>query len=105
MIFMDSFNAWFIASKNQIETNYFKKISIDNKELKVQINKKAKQLWSNMPDIEKNEWKNKIEIIDEVKPQKLTKLVLKTPKVKKKKNTKKAKKSKKRRKEKKSTLQ
>ena len=95
MIFMDSFNAWFMENKDQIEIDYFKTISIDNKELNVQINKKAKQLWSNMPDIEKNEWKNKIEIIDEVKPQKLTKLVLKTPKVKKKKKTKKAKKSKK----------
>ena len=96
---MDSFNAWFMENKDQIEIDYFKTISIDNKELNVQINKKAKQLWSNMPDIEKNEWKNRIQIIDEVKPVKINKLVLKIPILKKK--TKKVKKNKKSKKSKK----
>ena len=45
-----------------------------------------------MTDVEKNEWKNKIEIVEEVKPQQLNKLVLKIPKVKKEKKVKKAKK-------------
>ena len=99
MIFMDSFNAWFMENKDQIEIDYFKTISIDNKELNVQINKKAKQLWSNMPDIEKNEWKNRKQIIDEVKPTKINKLVLKIPILKKK--TKKVKKNKKSKKSKK----
>ena len=99
MLFMDSFNAWFMENKDQIEIDYFKTISIDNKELNVQINKKAKQLWSNMPDIEKNEWKNRIQIIDEVKPVKINKLVLKIPILKKK--TKKVKKNKKSKKSKK----
>ena len=93
---MDPFNAWFIANKDRIKTDYFKSISIDYKELNVQINKKAKQLWSNMTDIEKNEWKNKIEIIDEVKFNKINKLVLKPPILKKKtKKNKKVKKTKK----------
>jgi hypothetical protein len=82
MIFMNPFSAWFKVNKEQIKSNYFKITSLDNKQLNVQLNKKAKQLWSNMTDVEKNEWKNKIEIVEEVNPQQLTKLVLKTPNVK-----------------------
>lgn len=98
MIFMDPFSAWFKFNKDQIKSNYYKITSLDRKQLNVQLNQKAKQLWSNMTDVEKNEWKNKIEIAVEVKPTQLTKLVLKTPKGKKvkkvkKKTKKKAKKS------------
>jgi hypothetical protein len=83
MKFMDPFNAWFEINKEQIKSEYFKITSLDSKQVNVQLNQKAKQLWSNMTDVEKNEWKNKIEIVEEVKPQQLNKLVLKTPKVKK----------------------
>lgn len=95
MTFMDPFNAWFKFNKDQIESEHFKITSLDYTQINVQLYKKAKQLWSNMTDVEKNEWKNKIEIVEEVKPQQLTKLVLKTPKVKKIKKTKKVKKQKK----------
>jgi hypothetical protein len=98
---MDPFSAWFKFNKDQIKSNYFKITSLDDN-LSVHLNQKAKQLWSNMTDVEKNEWKNKIEIVEEVKPQQLNKLVLKTPKVKVKnpKKTKKAKKAKKKTKKK-----
>ena len=88
MTFMDPFSAWFKFNKDQIKSNYFKITSLDDKQLNVQLNQKAKQLWSNMTDVEKNEWKNKIEIVEEVKPQQLNKLVLKIPKVKKEKKVK-----------------
>jgi len=79
MIFMDPFSAWFNVNKEQIKSKYFQITSLDNKHLNFQINQKAKQLWSNMTDVEKNEWNKKIEIVEEVKPTQLTKLVLKTP--------------------------
>ena len=82
MKYLNPFSAWFTLNKEQIKNDYFKISSLSN-ELNVKTNQKAKQLWSNMTDVEKNEWKNKIEIIEEVKPQQLTKLVLKTPTVKK----------------------
>ena len=104
MIFMNPFNAWLKFNKAQIKSDYFKISSLMSNELNVKINQKAKQLWSNMTEIEKNEWKNKIEIVEEVKPQQLTKLVLKTPtgqKSKKSKKSKKKSKSKKKKKHKK----
>mgnify|MGYP005668850643 CR=1 FL=1 len=82
MTFMDPFSAWFKFNKDQIKSDHFKITSLDRKQINVQLNQKAKQIWSNMTDVEKNEWKNKIEIIEEVKPQQLNKLVLKTPNVK-----------------------
>ena len=83
MIFMNPFNAWLKFNKTQIKSDYFKISSLMSNELNVKINQKAKQLWSNMTDVEKNEWNKKIEIVEEVKPTQLTKLVLKTPNVKK----------------------
>jgi len=97
---MDPFSAWFKFNKEQIESDHFKITSLNTTEVNVQINKKAKQIWSNMNNIEKNEWKNKIEIVEEVKPQQLNKLVLKIPKGKKEKKAKKAKKVKKKTKKK-----
>ena len=62
MNYLNPFSAWFETNNDQIKSDYFKETSLDNKVLKVEIMKKAKQLWRNLTPIQQNNWKNKIEI-------------------------------------------
>ena len=62
MNYLNPFSAWFETNNDQVKSDYFKETSLDNKVLKVEIMKKAKQLWRNLTPIQQNNWRNKIEI-------------------------------------------